>query len=459
MLRQSIHWSCIVNIIAFCLLSTIHCSLLVAMEIPRLNYKERTLNNGLKVYTIEDHTSPTVAIHVWYHVGSKDDPDKRSGFAHLFEHMMFKRTKNMKDEMLDRLTEDVGGYNNAFTADDVTVYHEVVPSNYLETLIWAEADRLASLTVDETNFKSERDVVKEEFRQSYLTPPYGKLQLLIEQRSYITHPYKRPGIGNIEELNAATIEDVRAFHQTYYRPDNATLIVAGDFDEKDLQGWIDKYFGRIPRPEGTIPRVTVKEPERIEEQRYIEYGENVPLPAIAVTFKVPSASSDDAFALKVAETILSDGPSSRLNYTLVYKEQVAQNVVAYADLREDLGMFTFNVVLASGKGIKEVEQLLNSEIEKMRTGTITPAELEKAKNKILTHHLNEYETNNGKALALGQAAVILNDPERVNKDIDRFLKITASDVQRVMQKFFTEKNRMVIHYLPEEMKPKANGAG
>jgi zinc protease len=166
-------------------------------------FRERTLANGLRVISARDKTTPTVAIQVWYHVGSKDDPPGRSGFAHLFEHLMFKRTRNMKDEMLDRLTEDVGGENNAYTSDDVTVYHEVVPSNYLQTLLWAEADRMSGLIVDDKNFKSERDVVKEEYRQSVLAPPYGKLGPLIAENSFAVHPYKRDTIGNIADLNAA----------------------------------------------------------------------------------------------------------------------------------------------------------------------------------------------------------------------------------------------------------------
>src|SRR3954454_13212863 len=169
--------------------------------VPRLNFKDRTLSNGLRVISAEEHSSPTVAINVWYHVGSKDDPEGRSGFAHLFEHMMFKSTKNMKSEMMDRLTEDVGGMNNAFTADDVTVYFEVVPSNYLETLIWAEADRLSGLNVDDANFKSERDVVKEEYRQGVLAPPYGRFEYFLQQKSFLEHPYKRPTIGSIEDLD------------------------------------------------------------------------------------------------------------------------------------------------------------------------------------------------------------------------------------------------------------------
>src|ERR1700752_3831452 len=253
-----------------------------AQKMPHLNFTDRTLANGLRVLAAPDPSSPTVAIQVWYHVGSKDDPQKRSGFAHLFEHIMFKSTKNMKSEMMDRLTEDVGGFNNAFTADDVTVYFEVVPSNYLETLIWAEADRLSGLNVDDANFKSERDVVKEEYRQGVLVPPYGKLLYLLQQKSFVDHHYKRPTIGSIEDLDAASLQDVQEFHSTYYRPDNATLVVVGDFDPKQLDAWIDKYFVPIPKPNRPLPRVKVKEPARQKESRFTEYGSN-DLPAVGLT--------------------------------------------------------------------------------------------------------------------------------------------------------------------------------
>src|SRR6266404_998910 len=229
-------------------------------RMPQLRFSDRTLPNGLRILSAPDHSSPTVAIQVWYHVGSKDDPQNRSGFAHLFEHIMFKSTKNMKSEMMDRLTEDVGGFNNAFTADDVTVYYEVVPSNYLETLVWAEADRLSGLNVDDANFKSERDVVKEEYRQSVLAPPYGKFSHLLQEKSFILFPYKRPTIGSIEDLDAATLKDVQQFHSTYYRPDNATLVIVGDFDQKQFDAWVDKYLASIPKPSTPLPRVNVKEP-------------------------------------------------------------------------------------------------------------------------------------------------------------------------------------------------------
>src|SRR5437868_5080976 len=276
-------------------------------KMPQMNYRERTLANGLHVLSVVDKASPTVAISVWYHVGSKDDPDQRSGFAHLFEHIMFKSTRNMKAEMMDRLTEDVGGQNNAFTQDDVTVYYETVPSNYLETLLWAEAERLASLTVDDENFKSERAVVEEEFRQSILAPPNGRFFYAMDVRSWNAHPYKRPGIGSIEDLDAATVDDVIKFHNTYYRPDNATLIVVGDFDQKQLDTWVDKYFASIPKPNLPLPRVNVTEPARTGEKRFMEYAPNVPLKGVALTYLAPSSKSDDAAPLRMASVVLSQG--------------------------------------------------------------------------------------------------------------------------------------------------------
>lgn len=429
-------------------------------RVPPLEFKERSLENGLKVYTLQDKSSPTVAIHVWYKVGSKDDPEGRSGFAHLFEHLMFKSTKNMKDEMMDRLTEDVGGWNNASTWDDFTNYYEVVPSNYLETLLWAEADRMGSLNVNEGNFHSERDVVKEEFRSRILAPPYGRLFYAIERNSYTKHPYRRPGIGSIEDLDAATIEDVRNFHETFYRPDNATLIVVGDFEQKTLDAWIDKYFGRIPKPDKPLPRVDVKEPPRTEEKRVAEHGPNVPLPAVAITYLAPPVAHEDTYALKVAEQILSGGESSRLYQSLVYSQQVAQEAWGSADLREDPGLFILGAVLASGKEPAEAERSLLGELKKMQNEQVSKAELDKAVNQLVTGQLRERETNNGKAFAIGRAAVLIGDASRVNTEIERLQAVTPADIQRVMKKYFTDSNRVVITYTAEAAKDvNAAGAG
>jgi len=433
------------------LLTTFSFSGFAQTRMPQLKFTDRSLENGLRVLSVADHSSPTVAVQVWYHVGSKDDPPNRSGFAHLFEHIMFKSTKNMKSEMMDRLTEDVGGFNNAFTQDDVTVYYEVVPSNYLETLIWAEADRLSGLNVDEANFKSEREVVKEEYRQSVLAPPYGKFEYLLQQKSFVAHPYKRPTIGSIEDLDAASLHDVQEFHSTYYRPDNATLVVVGDFDPKQLDAWVDKYFGGIAKPNLQLPRVTIKEPPRESESRFTEYGSN-DLPAVGLTYLTPRESDPDSKALEVADAILSSGESSRLYHSLVYTQQLAAEVDANSETREDVSLFVLFAILSEGKKTEDVEKSLLAEIKKLQDAPVSAAELEKAKNQIVTEQLQKLETSNGKALALGEAAVLLGDPARVNTDLERLQAVTAADVQRVMKKYLSDKNRMVLYYLPESAK-------
>ena len=395
---------------------------------------------------IENHKSPVVAIQVWYHVGGKDDPAGRSGFAHLFEHMMFKATRNQKSENFDRLTEDVGGANNAFTQEDVTVYHETVPSNYLETILWAEADRLATLSVNDANFVSERAVVEEEYRQGVLANPYGRLELFVDQYSYAAHPYKRGVIGSIEDLDAAALEDVRNFHATYYRPDNATLIVAGDFDPAQLDAWVDKYFGRIAKPAQEIPRVSVVEPARAKEARFNTTGPNVPLPATVITYLLPPRKSDDADALRVAEVILGRGESSRLNQSLVYRQQIAAQADAGASLHEDAGLFKVTIITAGEKSAAAAEQAALAELDKFKSEPVTAAELDKARNLLLSDVLGARETAEGQAFALGEAAVSFGDPERVNTGIARLQAVTAAEVQRVAQKFLTAENRVVIRY-------------
>ncbi|MDX6484299.1 MAG: zinc protease [Gaiellaceae bacterium] len=427
-------------------------------RVPPINLRERTLSNGLVVLSAQDHSTPTVAIQVWYKVGSKDDPQGRSGFAHLFEHLMFKSSANMKDEQMDRLTEDVGGWNNASTSDDVTNYYEVVPSNYLETLLWAEADRMGALNVTDKNFPSERDVVKEEFNTSVLAPPYGRLFYAIDKDSFTVHPYHRPTIGSKEDLDAANIEDVRAFHKTFYRPDNAVLIVVGDFEQQQLDSWVDKYFAKIPKPSVAIPRVTLKEPERTAEKRFDERGPNVPLPAVAITYLAPPVSSGDADALRVAESILSNGESSRLYQSLVYTQQVAAEAFGSANLRQDQGIFVLGAILASGKQLAEGERALLAELKRMQSEPVTKAELDKAVNQLVANALRERETNSGKAFALGNAAAIVGDVKRVNTDIERLQAVTAADVQRVMKKYFTDTNRVVITYQAESQKPEEKKA-
>ena len=420
------------------------------LTIPPIHYHERVLPNGLQVISVEDHASPNVAVQMWYHVGSKDDPQGRSGFAHLFEHLMFKSTKHLHAEQFDRLTEDVGGANNASTGDDVTNYFEVVPSNYLNTLLWAEAERLSGLNVDEKNFKSERAVVEEEYRQSVLANPYGKLFNSIDPHSYTVHPYQRPTIGSIEDLEAASLPNVIAFHNTFYRPDNATLIVAGDFNQQQLDAWVDKYFAWIPKPATPIPQVTAQEPVRKKDLRYTVTSETAPLPAVAITWLIPSATdSADSIPLRVAAALLSQGDSSRLYQSLVYRHQVAQQVGADAEGRVGPGLFTVYAILASGHQPAEAEKLLHQEIIWLAMQPIPAEELAKVKTQLLTAELKQRQTAQGVAFALGQATLIEGSPERANSDLVALQKVTAEDVHRVLQKYVTGAHHVTIDYQPQ----------
>ena len=421
-------------------------------KVAPLDIRQRTLPNGLKVVSVQDNSSPSVTVQVWYDVGSKNDPNGRNGFAHLFEHIMFKSTKNLKSEQFDRLTEDVGGFNNATTSDDFTNYYEVVPSNYLETLLWAEAERLSNLTVDEANFKSERAVVQEEFRQGVLAPPYGQFEEAIQKLSYTTHPYKRTTIGTIEDLDAAAVEDVKNFHSTFYRPDNAILIVVGDFEQKQFDAWVDKYFGKIERPKTEIPRVKEVEPERTAEKRQTVKAPNVPLPAVAITYLAPDSKSKDAAALNVAQAILSGGESSRLYQELVYKQQIAQEAGFRFDERVDKGLLYFIATMASGKTPEAGEKSLLAELKKIQDAPVSALELEKAKNKLIANALRSRETNDGKAFAIGRAVIFQNDANAVNTELNEIQAVTAADVQRVMKKYFTDKNRVVIYYVNDDAK-------
>jgi zinc protease len=426
------------------------------LKIEPLKFTERTLANGLHVYAMPDKNTANVSVQVWYDVGSKDDPVGRSGFAHLFEHIMFKATRNMPAEMLDRLTEDVGGFNNASTSDDFTSYYEVVPANHLERVLWAEADRMGSLVVDKAIFLSERDVVKEEFRQRILASPYGKLfGLYLAQTNFSVHPYGRPGIGSIKDLDAATIEDVRAFHATYYRPDNAVLVVSGNFDPAKLDQWVDRYFGPIATPKRAIPHVTAKEPARKAPRGYTVYEANTPLPAVSVSYPSPDALSPDQAALSVLDAILSKGESSRLYQSMVYTQQVATEVFTFYEATRDEGAYSLIAILSQGKSADDGLKSLMAEIARVRNGAVTTAELDEAKNELVSDTLRGRETAFGRATELANSLIRYRDGRYADKLLNEIQTVTAADVQRVAKAVLDDNRSVTIRYLPEEAKPAA----
>jgi zinc protease len=420
-----------------------------AIAVAPIDYTDRTLSNGLRVLMVEDHRVPSVAINVGYRVGGKDDPPGRSGFAHLFEHLMFKGTRNTSPETIDRLTEDIGGMNNAFTADDITNYYEIIPSNYLETLLWAEADRLGSLNVTEANFHTERDVVIGEYDQRILAEPYGMLDELVNRTAFVAHPYRRGVIGDPENLRAATIDDVVAFHQTYYRPDNAVLVVVGDADPVKTNAWIDHYFGRIPRPPTPIPRVEVVEPAQTTERTAAYSAANVPLPALEYAYHIPPWRHPDYAALDVVETILGMGKSSRLYQSLVYRQRVATAAHAHADLREQAGLFSLRAIASKGKTFEQLRDAVDAELAKLHDAPPAEEEMARVMTQIASSFVRGRQTYNSIAVALVRNAVERDDPAAVNTDLDRYRAVTAADVQRVARTYFTEANRTSITYLPQ----------
>ena len=424
-----------------------------AVAVAPLAYMERTLPNGLRVYALPNADTATVSVQVWYKVGSKDDPAGRSGFAHLFEHIMFKATENMAPEQFDRLTEDVGGFNNASTWDDFTNYYAVVPANHLERILWAEADRMRSLVVQEEFFKSERDVVKEEYRQGILAQPYGRLfGLYLVQTAFQKHPYGRPGIGSLEDLDAATIDDVRAFHATYYRPDNAVLVVAGRFEPAQLNAWVDQYFGKITRPNRPIPRVTLVEPARTGPKEYSTFAPNVPLPAALVHYPAPAATHPDTPALMVLDAILSKGESSRLYQSLVYDQQIAADIFTQFEQQQDATAFALGAILSEGKSVDEGVTALLAEVARLRRQNVTAAELDEAKNQIITDALENRETAYGRAYELADAVIRFGDARRADTLLADIQKVKASDIRRAARAWLRDNQRVVIRYQAEETK-------
>jgi zinc protease len=420
---------------------------------PQLAVEQYRLPNGMEVLLHQDRSVPVVAVEVWYHVGSKNEKKGRSGFAHLFEHLMFKGSENLGPEEHKNYIASIGGRYNATTDFDRTLYFQIFPSNYLERVLWMEADRMRSLDVSEANFHSERDVVKEERRLRVDNPPFGRLFEVVLANTFTTHPYKILSIGSIADLDAATIEDVREFHRVYYVPNNATVVVSGDFETAQAKAWIEKYFGPIPKG-AAIPRDIPQEPAQTAERRVTDYDSRTPLPAVMLTFHVPKEGDKDVYALEVASNILSQGQSSRLYRKMVYEQQSALQAGGQSITLEDPGVFYFYSIMQQGHSAEDGEKSLEEEIEHLKAQPVSTAELEKSKNQIIARLVFDRQTVLDKANAIGHAGVILGDWHLANRELAEYQKVTAADVQAVANKYFRPENRTVVFMLPEALRPK-----
>ena len=416
--------------------------------VPPLQFTERTLPNGLRVFAMPDRSGTTVSVQVWYNVGGRDDPRGRSGFAHLFEHLMFKATRNLAPEQIMRLTEDVGGGLNASTDDDFTEYHESAPANHLERLLWAEAERMGSLVIDQATFAAERDVVKEELRGDAARPYDSLFRIDLPAASYTVSPYARSPIGTVADLDTATVEDVRAFHALYYRPDNAVLVVSGNFDPAQLDRWVDRYFSPITRPAWVIPRVTAQEPARTGARRHTLHAPNTPLPAVVLSWQLPPTTDADHAAITVLDSLLSGGESARLYQALVYRDRIATEASVMSDLRKGTGMFSAYALLAGGKDPAAAEAALRREVARMRDAPVAADELTRVKNQIVTATLKQRETAEGRAATLAANVIQENDPRASDKQIAAIQAITPAEVQRVARRLLADDRAVEITYLP-----------
>ena len=411
---------------------------------PQLHVVSHQVTNGLRVLIVEDHSSPIINLQMWYHVGSKNERPGRTGFAHLFEHLMFKGSVHVGPEEHSRIIEAMGGFDNAYTSDDVTVYWETFPSNYLERVIWLEADRLGSLNVDEKNFQSEREVVKEERRVRVDNRPYGRVIEDLYAAAFTVHPYKHTTIGSMEDLNKATVEDVRAFFRAYYRPDNATMVIVGDFNPAEAIRWAEKYFGGIPRPAQPIPRVAVKEPPQQAERRLTKSYPDTPLPGVIEGYRIPSLFTPDSYLLILASNILSAGESSRLYRKLVYEDRLAIEAAGLGNFTEHPNLFWAFAIMNQGKTPAEGEKAIDAVLEQMKTQPVDRKELEKAKNQQVSAFILGRQTVQRKADALGRYAVLGHDPSLINAELERYLKVTQAGIQRVAREYFTPRQRTVL---------------
>jgi zinc protease len=418
-----------------------------AVRPPKLNYTMTTLANGLQVVFLEDHSTPIVHAEVWYHVGSKNERQGRTGFAHLFEHMMFKGSKNVEPEGHPSWISSVGGQSNAYTNEDSTVFWQTFPAQYLPLVLWLEADRMASLRIEEKVFQTEREVVKEERRMRVENQPYGRLNEIVYDQAFTVHPYKHPTIGSMKDLEAASIEDVRDFFRTYYVPNNATLVVVGDFDTKEATALVQQYLGRVAKSTRPVPRDIPREPPQASERR-VRLEEAWPLPAVVVAHHITFDGHPDSYPLHIASKVLSDGESSRIYRKLVYEKQLALAAFGGGNIVEDPNLFFAVAIVQPGQKPEDAIEALIGELDRLRTEPISEAELQQAKNQFARDYILSRESNKDKASQLGHAVVIHDDVKTADGEFDIFMNTTAADVQRVAQTYFKPENRLVLTIMP-----------
>lgn len=414
----------------------------------KIDFKEFTLDNGLQVILHQDNSTPIVAVNLTYHVGSKNEKPNRTGFAHFFEHLLFEGTENIgRGEYMNKIAA-IGGTLNAGTSKDYTTYYEVVPSNHLETALYMESERMLHAKIDEVGISTQRSVIKEEKSETQDNRPYGTIVKEIFERTHQKHPYNWTVIGETEHLDAATHAEFMEFYKTFYVPNNAVLVVAGDFDYAEAEKLIRKYFSEIPKGQIAIQRPQINEPKRSAEIRDVIH-DNIQLPAVVQAFNIPPMIHEDVPALEMLATYLSGGSSSLLNRELVEKQQKALGIFAIPFALEDGGVFIMYGISNMGVSADDLENSLNEQIQGVMQNGLDDKDFQKLKAQVEASEINKLGSMEGLASELGLTKVFYKDANLINTKINQYNQVTKEDIQRVAKEYLGESGRVVLHYLPK----------
>jgi zinc protease len=424
----------------------------------RVDFKETTLKNGLRVITVEDHSAPVVALSITYNVGSRNERQGRTGFAHLFEHMMFKGSENVGSGEHFLLIFNNGGNMNGTTNEDRTNYFEVLPANQLDLALFLESDRMKSLAITKENLDNQRNAVQEERRLGVDNQPYGKSEELQQGLIYDNFAYKHTTIGSMDDLNAASVEDVAAFFKMYYAPNNAELTLVGDFKTAEALDKIRARFESIPR-QATPPPVDMTEPQQKAERRATVEDVLARAPRVDLAFKAVPGNTADFYALQVLSAVLQSGQSSRLYQKLVKEKEMVTNVGGFMDEKRGVGAFYTNATLRPGVKTEDVEAAIYEEIERLKKEPIADWELQKAKNSTRRSFISGLQSSLLRAITIGQYAVYYNDPNLINTRLDKVAAVTKEDVQRVANKYLVDTNRTVVITMPKAKAKVATASG
>jgi len=418
-------------------------------QMPKINFEEYTLKNGLTVLLHEDHSTPIVAVSIMYHVGAKNENPERTGFAHFFEHLLFEGSANIERGEFFKYIENAGGNNNANTSNDRTFYYEVLPSNQLELGLWLESERLLHANIDQIGVDTQNEVVKEEKRLRIDNQPYGSFLAEMNKRAYKEHPYRWTTIGEMEHLDAATLEEFIAFYHKFYVPENAILSIAGDLDIPNTKKMIEAYFGPIPKGKEKIEPITIVEPPLGGEIRDTVY-DNIQLPGVMMAYRIPKQGTPDFYAIEMMSKILSDGESSRLNKKCVEQTESAMYVGSFPFASEDPGLsFVFGIA-NSDVAPADLEKEINGEFERMKSELISDKEFDKIRNMMENDFVYNFSSMVGIAENLANYKMYFGDANLINNELERYLQVSKEDILRVAKKYFTDDNRVVLYYLPKE---------